>query len=105
MINGCNGYEVFDALTDAKLENSEEYTKDMLFWLYHNLPDSDETFNLRSYIEEWFVNHNWCIKCGQKLKYYEYKEYHYEVNADEEMGEYYCPDCDLKNVDRINIIK
>jgi hypothetical protein len=99
------GYEIFDILTDKKLDNDEEHTKDILFWIYHNIKETDDTFNLRSYIESWFITNNWCLRCGQKLKYYEYKEYHYEVNDWEEVGDYYCPDCDLENINRINTIK
>lgn len=47
-------------------------------------------------IEQWFIDHDRCPKCGSKMKTQAYKEYHTECGPGvyETLYEPYCPNCD-----------
>lgn len=83
-------------INENNLEDSIEEYKELLFYLYNTSIDK----KLKAIIEDWFKEKNYCIKCGEKLRSYEYREKHDEIEGDfyEYFNVYLCPDCDYAYV-------
>ena len=82
--------EVVSTITDYYAKDGEEgkeLIKDILFYLYHTTTDH----KLMANIVEWFNEENYCIQCGSKLTYYEWKEA--RPIGEEIMSAYDCSRC------------
>ena len=83
------GKEVVEVVVDS-FNDDKKLVVDMLSYLYKNTTAED----MQDAIVDFFNAENVCLECGSEMEYYEYKEYHSEVEAYETMSTYLCPICD-----------
>lgn len=83
-------YEILELITEAQMSTEEKV--EYLHYLYGTTTD----YKLQDLIKYWFIDNNYCINCGEKLKYNEWQECHTELcgNPREIFSEWYCPHCD-----------
>lgn len=86
--------EIIDIICDD-WSDDEELVMNALYYIYHTSTDS----KMKSQIVDIFNDYKYCLTCGNKLQYYEYKESHTELYPVEyeTIGVYECPCCGRKN--------
>ena len=83
------GKEIVEVIVDS-FNDDKKLVVDILSYLYKNTTAED----MQDAIVDFFNTENICMVCGSEMEYYEYKEYHSEVEAYETMSAYLCPICD-----------
>ncbi len=88
--------EIVELIVDA-FNDDKQMVIDMLFYLYKTTTDDAMKLSIIDFMNE----ENTCIECGSEMITYEYKEYHSEVDAYEDMTVNLCPYCDRGEMERL----
>ena len=83
------GKEIVEVIVDS-FNDDKKLVVDILSYLYKNTTADD----MQEAIVDFFNAENVCLTCGSDMEYYEYKEYHREVDEYETMSAYLCSYCD-----------
>ena len=82
--------EVIEAI-EEKFKNDEEILVDCFMYLLNTVNDNKLSFKISTALEKM----DRCPYCGTKFEVMQYREYHPEVDAYEDMADMYCPNCDI----------